>query len=273
MPVSDETIHMIVRHLAASGQVQVVYLRGSFARGTFDSYSDVDLVVVLRHSCVQAFADSCARVTTTIGSPLLSFALPDEFIADLGGAGIILYTQIEGTVVHLDLYMVPECTASALAVVPELCRCWGEDAVVDVPCAADCVQRLRRSFAIPVEAQKAGNALVCASVASKKARRGDVVGAAHYRSMTDESVAWLLRRLVAPGSERYGMLDWPRDMAISQSPLVAEFISLLRRRQTLSSHELLDEIRMVKRALRVVSNPYACELSRLADWIAEECVR
>ncbi|HSZ31115.1 MAG TPA: hypothetical protein VK784_15335, partial [Pseudonocardiaceae bacterium] len=94
--------------LAASPAVTHLMIRGSFAAGTSDRLSDVDLVVGIREADYGDFVAACdALVASELGQILPGW--PDTIVPDFGGLGYVHLIQHAQMLYQLDLYLAPSC--------------------------------------------------------------------------------------------------------------------------------------------------------------------
>lgn len=100
--VMDRTMRLLV----ASPAVTHLVVRGSFATGTSDRLSDVDLVVGVRETDYPDFAAAHDALIATELNQLLP-AWPDTIVPDLGGLGFVHLVVHRHMLYQLDLYLAP----------------------------------------------------------------------------------------------------------------------------------------------------------------------
>lgn len=100
--VMDQTMRL----LAKSPAVTHLVVRGSFATGTSDRLSDVDLVVGVREADYAAFTAAHDALIATSLNQLLP-AWPDTIVPDLGGLGFVHLLVHRHMLYQLDLYLAP----------------------------------------------------------------------------------------------------------------------------------------------------------------------
>lgn len=100
--VMDHTMRL----LSASPAVTHLVVRGSFATGTSDRLSDVDLVVGVREADYTAFVAAHDALIATSLNQLLP-AWPDTIVPDLGGLGFVHLLVHRHMLYQLDLYLAP----------------------------------------------------------------------------------------------------------------------------------------------------------------------
>jgi predicted nucleotidyltransferase len=92
--------------LVASPAVTHMLVRGSFARGTSDRLSDVDLVVGVTPAAFTAFVSvHDALAATELGAIMPGW--PDKIVPRMGGLGYVHLIEHEGKLYQLDLYLAP----------------------------------------------------------------------------------------------------------------------------------------------------------------------
>lgn len=100
--IMEQVMHL----LAASPAVTHLVVRGSFAAGTSDRLSDVDLVVGVREADYAMFTTAHnALIAARLGQLLPAW--PDTIVPDLGGLGYVHLLVHRHMLYQLDLYLAP----------------------------------------------------------------------------------------------------------------------------------------------------------------------
>ncbi|WP_329427010.1 hypothetical protein OG339_42830 [Streptosporangium sp. NBC_01495] len=95
-----------INHLVACPAVTQLLIRGSFARGTSDRLSDVDLVVGVAPSAFAEFVNMLdALAVTEFGAIMPGW--PDRIVPRMGGLGYVHLIEADGKLHQLDLYVAP----------------------------------------------------------------------------------------------------------------------------------------------------------------------
>lgn len=106
LPRQFTIMETAIKVLAASPAVTHLMIRGSFAAGTSDRLSDVDLVAGVREHDYARFARAQdALVAARLGQLLPGW--PDTIVPALGGLGWVHLIQHDGMLYQLDLYLAP----------------------------------------------------------------------------------------------------------------------------------------------------------------------
>lgn len=92
--------------LSASPAVTHLMIRGSFAAGTSDRLSDIDLVAGVRESDFADFAASQDALVAASFTQILP-GWPDTIVPPFGGLGWVHLIQHTGALYQLDLYLAP----------------------------------------------------------------------------------------------------------------------------------------------------------------------
>ncbi|AQZ63008.1 unnamed protein product [[Actinomadura] parvosata subsp. kistnae] len=105
-PEQFTIMEQTMRLLTASPAVTHLAVRGSFAAGTSDRLSDVDLVVGVREPEYAMFtAAHDALIAARLGQLLPAW--PDTIVPDLGGLGFVHLLVHRHMLYQLDLYLAP----------------------------------------------------------------------------------------------------------------------------------------------------------------------
>ncbi|WP_433520165.1 hypothetical protein ACQP2T_63540 (plasmid) [Nonomuraea sp. CA-143628] len=105
-PEQFTIMEQAMRLLTASPAVTHLAVRGSFAAGTSDRLSDVDLVVGVRQADYAMFATAHnALIAARLGQLLPAW--PDTIVPDLGGLGFVHLLVHRHMLYQLDLYLAP----------------------------------------------------------------------------------------------------------------------------------------------------------------------
>lgn len=105
-PEQFTIMEQTMRLLADSPAVTHLAVRGSFAAGTSDRLSDVDLVVGIREPDYPTFtAAHDALIAARLGQLLPAW--PDTIVPDLGGLGFVHLLVHRHMLYQLDLYLAP----------------------------------------------------------------------------------------------------------------------------------------------------------------------
>lgn len=105
-PEQFSVLDRAIRVLSGSPAVTHLMIRGSFAAGTSDRLSDVDLVVGIRDEAYADFVDAHdALVSASLGQLLPAW--PDTIVPDLGGLGFVHLLIQQDMLYQLDLYLAP----------------------------------------------------------------------------------------------------------------------------------------------------------------------
>lgn len=105
-PTQFAIMEYVTTCLAASPAVTHMLIRGSFARGTSDRLSDVDLVVGITPSAFEEFVTvHDALAATKLGAIMPGWA--DTIVPRMGGLGYVHLIEHDGKLHQLDLYLAP----------------------------------------------------------------------------------------------------------------------------------------------------------------------
>lgn len=105
-PEQFNVMDRAIRVLSSSPAVTHLMIRGSFASGTSDRLSDVDLVVGIREEVYAPFVEAHdALVAAQLGQLLPGWA--DTIVPDLGGLGFVHLLIHQDMLYQLDLYLAP----------------------------------------------------------------------------------------------------------------------------------------------------------------------
>ncbi|GAA4182609.1 hypothetical protein GCM10022252_08780 [Streptosporangium oxazolinicum] len=95
-----------INRLVASPAVTHLLIRGSFAHGTSDRLSDVDLVVGIAPSAFAEFVTVLdALAVAELGALMPGW--PDRIVPRMGGLGYVHLVEDSGKLYQLDLYLAP----------------------------------------------------------------------------------------------------------------------------------------------------------------------
>lgn len=218
----------IIRLLSASPAVSHLMIRGSFADGTSDRLSDIDLVAGVREADYPDFAASQDSLIGAAFCQLLP-GWPDTIVPPFGGAGWVHLIQHQGTLYQLDLYLAPSGRIEEIQA-----RTRGR-VIYTGPQASEAdagasirVESFARSVlaAAPTATSLITELLVLAHMIHKRLARGQRFMAYKEAYQFTDAARGLARTGLAPHTE---YLRWYHlEETLSGTPLGRECLALLR---------------------------------------------
>jgi len=214
--------------LSASPAVSHLMVRGSFADGTSDRLSDIDLVVGVREPDYPDFTASQDALIRAAFCQMLPGWL-DTIVPPFGGAGWVHLIQHQGTLYQLDLYVAPsgrihEIQARTRGRIIYTTPQAGEPDASD----AERAESFARSMldAQPTAASLITELLVLAHMIHKRLARGQRFMAYKEAYQFTDAARGLARTGLAPRTE---YLRWYHlEETLGETPLGKECLALLR---------------------------------------------
>ncbi|MEU5863488.1 hypothetical protein ABZ815_20125 [Nonomuraea sp. NPDC047529] len=203
--------------LAASPAVTHLMVRGSFAKGTSDRLSDVDLVVGVTDEQFTTFATVHDALISTELNGLLP-AWPDKIVPRMGGLGYVHLIDAGGRLHQLDLYLAPTSRIRDLTLLTR-----GE-VIYEAPGIRDTTRAPRRDVEAFIADQLAApltcgqlvvEALVLAWMIRKRIKRSQQFMAYTEMHLLTTAARTLMRTALSPQRAYYGWYHLEDDLGIT----------------------------------------------------------
>lgn len=214
--------------LSASPAVSHLMVRGSFADGTSDRLSDIDLVVGVREA---DYADFATCQDALIGAAFCQLlpGWPDTIVPPFGGVGWVHLIQHQGTLHQLDLYVAPSARIDEVRA-----RTRGQVIYTDAEATEPATQETERAAAFvssvresqPTPENLITELLVLAHMIRKRLARGQRFMAYKEGYQFTDAARGLARTGLAPRTE---FLRWYHlEETLGETPLGRQCLALLR---------------------------------------------
>ncbi|MEV6865411.1 hypothetical protein AB0M44_30945 [Streptosporangium subroseum] len=205
----------VINCLAASPAVTHMLVRGSFARGTSDRLSDVDLVVGITPTAFEEFVGvHDALVATKLGAIMPGW--PDKIVPRMGGLGYVHLIEHDGKLHQLDLYLAPSDQIDAITALTRGHIVYSNpDAATSDPGPAVARFIADRLAAPPTCEQLIVEALVLSWMIHKRILRGQQFMAYAETHMLYTAARSLIRTALSPQTAFYGWYHLDTHIAIT----------------------------------------------------------
>ena len=247
----DELYTDIVAAFSNIPEVLGIVQRGSYASGSVDRASDLDVLIIVDDEHLEDFITSIQPRLEGVCHFLTTEGWIDTIVPDFGGIGLVFMVMRNDKLVQLDLYITAASAASKILQFPakkilhqksELDALKkGHESMSDV--ATTAVVRYMDSMSSG--SQLLLETAIMYEIYAKHLYRRNPTLALKYRYGLIESVAKLIRYVFTPGKVDYAMYDWIGDFAAVNSPIVRMFERNIELIDVYSETQLKDLSRVI----------------------------
>lgn len=118
-PLQFVILEKLVEAFTTSPAIDSAWVRGSIARNDYDRASDVDLVLVVDDAIFPTLLTSLDDLLNQYFSVLLP-GWYDSIVPNFGGAGFVYLILFQGSVVQIDLYLMPLSRKNQVKSIPRI---------------------------------------------------------------------------------------------------------------------------------------------------------
>jgi predicted nucleotidyltransferase len=118
-PLQFVILEKLVEAFTTSPAIDSAWVRGSIARNDYDRASDVDLVLVVDDSIFPTIIMSLDDLLNQYFSVILP-GWYDSIVPNFGGAGFVYLILFQGSVIQIDLYLMPLSRKNQVKSIPRI---------------------------------------------------------------------------------------------------------------------------------------------------------
>jgi hypothetical protein len=248
----DELVVDITSAIKVLPGVHGIIQRGSYAKGSVDRASDLDILVIVDDAHLESFLEKYVEKLQATCTFLHTEGWIDTIVPDFGGLGVVFLVVRDERLIQLDMYITAASGASKILNFPAKYVCYETPKLFELRDTGTALSNASKAAFKAHEAkvrpgfQHLVGVAILYEIYAKHIFRRNATLALKYRYSLIESVATLIRFVFTPGRTDYKMYDWASDFGSINSPLVKMFERNIELIDTYSERQLKDLGRVVK---------------------------
>jgi hypothetical protein len=247
----DELVVDIISAIKILPGVDGIIQRGSYAKGSVDRASDLDILVIVDDAHLESFLEKYVEKLQTTCAFLHTEGWIDTIVPDFGGVGVVFLVVRDERLIQLDMYITAASGAAKILNFPAKHLSFETPKLIELRKTGT---KLTDESKIVFETYKTKvrpgfqqllEVAILYEIYAKHIFRRNATLALKYRYSLIESVAILIRSVFTPGRTDYKMYDWSGDFGSINSPLVKMFERNIELIDTYSERQLKDLGRVI----------------------------